>query len=156
MIWNQPGRIQSNTVDAMVSSYDLFPTILDYLGVTAPPKDPKRVGMSYADFVRGKSPRDWRDRLFFEYAYVRCVRTRNLKYIERVKEWPSELFDLEVDAGETKNVIDDPAYADRLRALRTSLRNFFDKVGAPPLENWKSTTKQHLPVRDRAIRGGDD
>ena len=27
----------------------------------------------------------WRDRLYFEYAYVRGIRTENLKYVDRAK-----------------------------------------------------------------------
>ena len=54
-----------------------------------------RPGRSYAGFLSGARPQ-WRDRLYFEYEYVRGIRTENLKYIERTKEWPSELFDLGV------------------------------------------------------------
>jgi hypothetical protein len=72
------------------------------------------------------------------------VRTENLKYIERTKEWPSEFFDLEADPGEKRNVIDDPAYAKRLDAMRTDVRRFFRKHGAPAIEDWQSTTKQKL------------
>jgi arylsulfatase A-like enzyme len=156
MIWNQPPKLKPSTVDAMISSYDLFPTILDYLSVAAPPKDVKRVGTSYASFLKGKGPSEWRDRLYFEYAYVRAVRTRTLKYIERVREWPSELYDLETDPGETRNVLRDPAYADRLRTLQSGLHNFFNGIGAPPLSDWKTTTKQNLPERYRAIKGPAD
>ena len=126
----------------MVSSYDYFPTILDYLGVSAP-HDPARVGRSYAPFLAGKTPQ-WRTRLFHEYEYVRGVRTENLKYVERTKEWPSELFDLEADPGETSNKIDDPAYSRQLQALRKDLREFYQRAGAPPIEDWQSTTKQKL------------
>jgi arylsulfatase A-like enzyme len=156
MIWNQPAKLKPATVDAMISSYDLFPTILDYLGVAAPPKDPKRVGVSYAGFLNGARPPQWRDRLYFEYSYVRAVRTRTLKYIERVTEFPSALYDLEADPGETRNVISDPAYADRLRTLQSGLQRFFKDIGAPPLADWKSTTKQNLPERFRVSKGGDD
>ena len=84
MIWNHPGRIRSgHVVTPMVSSYDFFPTILDYLGY-APRRDPKLAGRSYADFLRGRAP-NWNNRLFFEYSYMRGMRTENLKYIERTK-----------------------------------------------------------------------
>ena len=67
LIWNHPGRIRpGQTPTPMVSSYDFLPTILDYLGVDAPP-DPKRVGQSYAPFLRGHNP-SWRNRLYFEYS----------------------------------------------------------------------------------------
>jgi arylsulfatase A-like enzyme len=83
--------------------------------------------------------------LFFEYAYVRGLRTRNLKYIERAEGYPSELYDIEADPGETRNVIGDASYARQLTALRTELREYFRRAGAPPLDQWRSTTPQKLP-----------
>jgi choline-sulfatase len=143
LIWNHPGHIPAGiTPNPMVSSYDYFPTILDYLGIKTP-TDPKRVGRSYAAFVKGQSPR-WQNRLYFEYSYVRGVRTETLKYVERTKEWPSELYDLEADPGETKNVIDDPAHQKQFETLRTDLARYFQKNGAPPIEDWRKTTKQNL------------
>jgi arylsulfatase A-like enzyme len=88
--------------------------------------------------------RDWRSRLFFEYEYVRGIRTRNLKYVERTSEWPSELYDLEADPGETKNLIDDLSYRQVLAGLRNELAGFFRRSGAPPISQWRQTTKQHL------------
>jgi arylsulfatase A-like enzyme len=124
LIWNQPGRIATGkTVDALVSSYDYFPTILEYLGVTAP-RDPHRVGRGYAGFLKVQSPQ-WRDRLYFEYAYVRGLRTKNLKYIERADGWPTELFDLEADPGETRDVANDPAYRPQREALHKELTQYF-------------------------------
>lgn len=143
MIWNHPGRIRAGqTLKPMVSSYDYFPTILDYLGVKAP-NDKRRVGRSYAGFLRGENPA-WRNRLYFEYSYVRGIRTENLKYVERTKEWPSELFDLETDPGESRNAIDDARHSKQLAALRKDLKDFFESSGAPPIEDWRSTTKQNL------------
>jgi choline-sulfatase len=148
LIWNDSRRIRSGQVlTPMVSSYDFFPTILEYLGLPVP-ADPKRVGRSYAGFLTGQTPR-WRNRLYFEYAYVRGVRTENLKYIERTKDWPSELYDLEADPGETRNLINDPSYRKQLDSLRGDLTEFFRRAGAPPLENWRSTTTQHLTVYSR-------
>jgi arylsulfatase A-like enzyme len=146
LIWNQPGRIRPGQVLApMVSAYDFFPTILDYLGVNAPAHG-RRVGTSYAGFVRGEPPNLWRNRLYFEYCNVRAVRTANLKYVERTRQWPSELFDLEADSGETRNVIAGPAYKAQLKVLRSQLSDFFRQAGAPPLEEWRSTTTQELTV----------
>jgi arylsulfatase A-like enzyme len=144
LIWNHTGTIGAGRkIDAMVSSYDFFPTLLDYLGIAARP-DRRRVGRSYAPFLRGKAP-TWRDRLFFEYAFVRAIRARNLKYIERVDGYPSEMFDLESDPGETRNVIADPEYKAQLDSLRAELADFFRRSGAPPLRDWRSTTTQKLP-----------
>lgn len=151
LIWNQPGRIRAGlTPNAMVSSYDYFPTILDYVGVKAP-ADARRVGRSYEPFLRGENPA-WRDRLYFEYAYVRGIRTETTKYVERASEWPSELYDLERDPGEKTNVIGETAYAKQLASLRADLAGFFRKAGAPPMEEWRKTTQQKLPGYGRAQR----
>lgn len=152
LIWNHPGRIAPGQVaDPLVSSYDYFPTILEYLGASAPP-DPRRVGRSYADFLRGRSPR-WRDRLYFEYGYVRGLRNRNLKYIERTEGWPTELFDLEADPGETRDVSADTAYQQQREVFHRELTRFFAEQGAPPIEKWKSTTKQKLPAENTSNSG---
>jgi len=143
LIWNHPGKIAPGQVlTPMVSSYDYFPTILDYLGVTAP-KDPMRPGRSYAGFLRGQK-QNWDNRLYFEYSFVRGVRTETLKYIRRTKEWPSELYDLERDPNETKNLIDDPRYKYLISSLDSDLDQWFTKYGGPPQEQWRSTTKQQL------------
>jgi arylsulfatase A-like enzyme len=136
----------------MVSNYDFFPTILDYLGVPVPHEKVKRPGRSYAPFLRGESPA-WRNRLYFEYEYVRGIRTENLKYIERTQKWPSELFDLEADPGERRNAIDDPKHQRELDALRRDMHDFFHQHGAPPLEDWRSTTTQHIPTYRRKSDG---
>jgi choline-sulfatase len=148
LIWNHPGRIPAGrTLPAMVSSYDFFPTILDYLGLKAAP-DSRRVGRSYAPFLAGKNPA-WRSRLYFEYANVRAIRTENLKYVERTREWPSEFFDLEADPGETRNAINDAAQQAQVRELARELAEFFRRSGAPPIEQWRTTTKQNMTVYKR-------
>ncbi|MCZ2146444.1 MAG: sulfatase-like hydrolase/transferase [Bryobacterales bacterium] len=148
LIWNQPGRIPAGQVlSPMVSSYDYFPTILEYLGIT-PPHDDKRVGRSYVGFLQGKEPR-WQNRLYFEYGYTRAIRTENLKYVARVGGWPSELFDLEADAGETQDVSGDPRYQKQLRAVSNDLKRFFEQAGAPPLDRWRTTTRQTLTQYSR-------
>jgi choline-sulfatase len=131
----------------MVSSYDFFPTILDYLGIQ-PHRDPKLPGRSYASFLRGRVL-NWTKSLYFEYAYMRGLRTENMKYIERSKEWPSELYDLEADPGETENVIREASYAKTLASMRADLTRFFQEHGAPALEDWRGTTRQKLPEYHR-------
>jgi arylsulfatase A-like enzyme len=145
LIWNHAKRIKPGQVlPAMVSSYDYFPTILDYLGIAAP-RDRTMLGQSYVPAMTGGRVAA-RRRLYFEYEFVRGIRTENLKYVERTKEWPSELYDLEADPGETKNRLDDPGYARQLAELRADLKSTFERVGAPPIEDWRGTTRQKLTV----------
>ncbi len=127
-----------------MSSYDFFPTLLDHLGIQAEP-DPQRVGRSYAAFLRGEQP-DWPTELYYEFAYVRSIRTQNYKLVERTEGWGDELFDLEDDPGEQINRIGAPGYREHAAALRRRLRQFFDEAGAPPLAEWRSTTRQNLPM----------
>lgn len=145
LIWSHPGRIPAGRISpAMVSSYDFLPTLFDYLQLT-PPADPARVGRSYQRLlVEGAGA--WEDATFFEYAYVRGVRTQRWKYVERTSQWPSELFDLQQDPEENQNLIDDPRQAATLAALRRRLQGFFARAGAPPLEQWQTTTSQLLPI----------
>lgn len=145
LIWNHPGSIEAgSTASAMVSTYDFFPTLLDYLGVEAP-HDPKRVGRSYAGFLRGEKPA-WNNEVFFEYGYVRAIRTENLKYVRRTDGWGDELVDLEDDPDEVINRIGAPWYREQLQVLRERLDAFFEQAGAPPLEKWRSTTQQEIPI----------
>ncbi len=146
LIWNHPRAIQMATPAPMISSYDFFPTLLDYLGMDAPASDAQRVGRSYAGFLRGAPPRQWTNRLFFEYSYVRALRTQTLKYVERGEGWPSELFDLEADPAESVNVIDAPAYRTQREALRRELDGRFKKLGAPPIDEWRSISQQIPPA----------
>jgi arylsulfatase A-like enzyme len=148
LVWNHPGRIAAGrTLDPMVSSYDYFPAILDYVGISAP-RDPKRVGRSYAGFLRGQRPR-WNNRLYFEYSFVRGVRTENLKLIRRTSEWPGEMYDLEADPGETRNLVDDAGYRKQREGLSADLDRFFASAGAPPIESWRKTTQQTLTQYSR-------
>jgi choline-sulfatase len=148
LIWNHPGRIGAGqTLRPMVSSYDYFPTLLDWMGVADPAAGrADRPGRSYAGFLRGQPPRQWQNRLYFEYSMVRAVRTENMKLVMRTKEWESELYDLEADPGEKKNIFAD---AQRRAALQTDLEGFFRRMRAPALENWRSTARQELTEYSR-------
>jgi arylsulfatase A-like enzyme len=143
MIWNHPSAIApGQTITAMVSSYDLFPTMLDYTGLAAP-ADPRRVGRSYAAFLRGRKPR-WEEKLFFEYSYSRGMRTPTRKLILRAEGFSNEFYDLEKDPGETTNKIDDPAFSREIASMRAEMEKWFTKAGAPKLDAWRGTTKQNL------------
>ncbi len=141
LLWNLPGAIKPGSTAAMVSNYDFRLTLLDYLGIGAP-EDPKSPGRSYASVLRGGGSAERRT-LYFEYSYVRALRTDRWKYVHRAEGHPSELFDLASDPGERKNIIAE-ASRDAAR-LRRDLDMFFSRLGAPPLESWRSTTRQQIP-----------
>ena len=77
------------------------------------------------------------------------MRTRRWKYIHRVEGWPSELFDLQNDPGEERNVLDTPEGKRIASELAVKLQAFFERRGTPPIEQWRSTTGQVLPDYSR-------
>jgi hypothetical protein len=56
---------------------------------------------------------------------------------------------MEADPDEKRNVIVEPGYQKVVAGLRTELSGFFQASGAPPIEQWKSTTRQKLSVYKR-------
>ena len=56
------------------------------------------------------------------------IRMGDLKYIMRLYE-PDQLYDLARDPEELVNRIDDPAYAEKLRELRSRMLRFYMETG---------------------------
>jgi arylsulfatase A-like enzyme len=134
LIFRHPPRIAPGTrTDLLVSNYDFFPTVLDYLDLKdQTPTDPPLPGHSYAAALRGKANElEWNDIVFFEYEDTRAVRTPDWKYIRRFPDGPNELYDLKADAGERKNLIDQPAQAAIQKDLDKRLEEFFNKYADP-------------------------
>jgi arylsulfatase A-like enzyme len=145
LIWSHPGRIPAaRQIANLVNSYDFLPTLFDYLQLEAP-VDESRVGRSYAHLLVGEDG-NWDDEVYFEYEYVRGIRTKRWKYVERTSEWPSELFDLKHDPVERRNILSYPQHSALVEELRQRLHQFFEKAGAPPAAEWRSTTQQQLAV----------
>jgi len=143
LIWNHPGRIRGGLDPApMVSSYDYFPTLLDYLGLP-PHKDSRLPGHSYAEFLHGKNP-IWRNRIYFEYSYMRGLRT------ETAEIHPADqgMAERNVRSGSRSRREAGrhlrPEVSRVGAGLRGELDGFFEASGAPPIEQWRSTTRQKL------------
>jgi len=116
------------TDDHMVLNVDLAPTFLALAGLPVPAA---MHGRSLAPLLRGERP-DWRKGWLYEYfefpgahsvAQNRGVRTERWKlihYFEPPEEW--ELYDLQADPGERRNLAADPAHAATLATLRARLQ----------------------------------
>lgn len=139
LVWWHGGRIAAGRRErAMVSSYDFRATLLEYVGL----KDgEKTAGQSYAGLLKGQGGRWKRDALFFEYAGVRGMRTERWKYLAR-DTGEEEMYDLEADAQEQRNVA---ATAAGRGAMARRMEEWFREQGAPPLKEWRGTTRQRLP-----------
>jgi len=119
----KPGASDDHTV----LNVDYAPTLLDYAGV-AVPQDVQ--GRSIRPLLRGEQPKDWRTSMYYHYYEYPAphrarphygVRTDRYKliYFYTINEW--ELFDLQKDPHELKNVYADSAYADVVNQMKSQL-----------------------------------
>jgi arylsulfatase A-like enzyme len=136
----QPGRIPpGRVVDDLLSGYDIFPTLLDHVGLSEAPTH-RKPGRNFEPLLSGGVFAGARDVVVYdEYGPVRMVRTAEWKYVHRFPDGPHELFDLVNDPDERVNRIDD-AGVDNVRGrLRAKLFSWF---------------REYVdPQRDAAIKG---
>ncbi len=133
-LFAQPGRIAPATRDDLLSGYDVFPTLLDYLGI-ADPDASRRPGRSFRPLLDGATVPGAREIVVYdEYGPVRMVRTREWKYIHRYPGGPHELYHLARDPGERMNLLGDPAAASMLAQLRARLDAWFSRYVDPAFD----------------------
>jgi arylsulfatase A-like enzyme len=139
--------ITQHVADELVMNVDFAPTILDFAGLDIPDSVQ---GRSLRPLMEGKSPADWRQSVYYAYyenswvlagkgddamaePYLyftphrigphRGVRTQRFKLIEYYAEgdyW--ELFDLERDPNELRNLYGQPGYESITAELRAELQ----------------------------------
>jgi arylsulfatase A-like enzyme len=129
LIVRYPREIRPGVNDRdMVLNLDFAETFLDYAGVAAPAE---MQGRSMRGVLRGRTPSDWRQSVYYHYFEYPAdhmvkrhygVRTRRYKLIHfyyDIDAW--ELYDLEKDPRELRNVHADPAYAGVAREMKAEL-----------------------------------
>lgn len=138
LILHQPGRIPAGRrVTEQVSNYDLFPTLLNELGLgDRLPQDRPLPGRDLGPLLRDEGS-DWEQVHFYEFENVRAVRTPDWKYIERIHESLNELYDLRADPDEHANLIDEPAHVATRAALKQRLDEFFARTADPQWDLWR-------------------
>jgi arylsulfatase A-like enzyme len=123
-----PKRIKAGAVNkAMILNLDFAPTFLDAAGAKIPAD---MQGRSLLPLFAGKTPRDWRTSMYYRYyhpghhnvAVHYGVRTQRYKliYFHKLDQW--ELYDLQKDPGEMRNVYSEPSYAKILESLKKELQ----------------------------------
>lgn len=152
MIWWQPGKVKGGqTAKLMVANYDVLPTMLSHLNLSLgelPPGHPKSPGRdfsaSFADATAKSSGEvaDWTDEIFYEFESLRCIRTRRWKYIHRHPYGPHEMYDLEADPNEQKNLSDSITVENERTKLRGRLTEFYDDFASPKYDLWKGGGSQ--------------
>lgn len=137
-IARHPGHIPAGTVcDALVSAYDYMPTLLDYLDVK-PSDNGNRPGTSFAPALRGEDFQQHDEVVVLdEYGPNRMIRDRRFKYVTRYPYGPNELYDLENDPGETKNLLKEGGFEDLAQDMRIRLERWFAKYVNPEIDGAK-------------------
>jgi arylsulfatase A-like enzyme len=140
------------TIDDIVTNVDFAQTFLDYGGVE---KHPRMQGRSFRPLLRGELVANWPTSVYYRYwmhddptNHVRAhygIRTKSHKLIcyysdglglpgTSARRFPVEweLFDLEEDPLEMRNVCDLPDYAEVRSALQQQLATIQEQVGDLP------------------------
>ena len=143
MVVRWPGHTEPGArAQQMVQNIDLAPTLLEAAGV-AVPEDIH--GRSMLPLLKGKRAADWRDAIYYHYyeypgphavAPHRGIRTERHKLIQfyPFQEW--ELYDLQADPGEMRNLFGQPMQAGLTAELTLRLgemaASFGEQVVMPP------------------------
>jgi len=133
----QPPEMAGKSVDVLTESIDTIPTLLDLLGQKVPSV---LEGRSLAGLLKGETPENWRDAVYWDFHYggavdqgyldrfgidrndcvMSVIRTETHK-LALFPGAPDVLVDLQADPGEMKNLAGDPAYAGIEEELRKRL-----------------------------------
>lgn len=136
-----PGVIKAGTtLDQVVSNVDIFPTMLDLIGLGLPP-NLKLEGKSFAPLLLGK-PIPWDDTLFGQYdmhhyqpAQMRMIRTPEWKLIRHFEAGGSdELYNLNKDPGETENLAGLSEHREIQAKLNERLKRWMASIDDPLAE----------------------
>jgi arylsulfatase A-like enzyme len=125
-----PGVIPAGSVcEDMLLNLDFAPTFLDLAGAPVPRE---MQGVSALELLRGNSPKEWRQALYYHYYEypavhmvkrhygIRTPRFKLIHFYYDIDAW--ELYDLEKDPLELKNIYEDPSYRDIREELSERLR----------------------------------
>jgi arylsulfatase A-like enzyme len=140
----EPGRV----VQEIAAGIDIAPTMLDVAGVEHMPSQFE--GSSLLPLALGERVEDWREDLLYEYYWefnypmtptTFALRTDRFKLIQYHGIWDTEeLYDLQNDPREMRNLIDNPDYLEvRVKMRRELHRRLANNRGEhviPYTEKW--------------------
>lgn len=121
-------------IDQVVELRDFLPTFLDAAGVEIPAA---LDGQSLLSLVKERRPQ-WRAYIDLEHAttyqahnYWCALTDGKMKYVWFFSTGEEQLFDLNDDRGETKNLVNDPSHQASLEVWRKRMLDHLSERGAP-------------------------
>ncbi len=163
MLMSRPAHVpEGEVISSMHSHYDIMPTLLDYLNVENPDAD-SLPGRSFSALLEGREI-DGDDRVvvFDEYGPTRMIRTVEWKYVHRYPYGPHELYDLENDPDEQKNLIAEQKHQPIRESLQADLDAWFARYADPQRDGSREAVmgRGQLDIVGPAAKGrkrfGDD
>lgn len=140
LVVRYPALGSGKVVPQQALTVDMAPSLLE---LCSAPALPKSHGKSWVKLVQNGDPA-WRTSWFYHYNYekqfpytpnVRAIRTDRWKYIHyphgdgSADKHLAELYDLQADPGETKNLINDPKLASTVTELKAALAKLMLSTG---------------------------
>lgn len=130
IIWH-PERIAPGVLSGVYSHYDLLPSLLCHAGLAelVPEGLP---GRDISPVWRDENPDERGFAIVFdEYGPHRMIRQGRWKYIHRYADGEVQLFDLDTDPDEGRNLAHDPQYRTVRDGLAAQMQGWFDRYGQP-------------------------
>ncbi len=121
-----PGRIRSGMTTHHISAFwDLLPTLTDLIGIDPPPGSD---GISFLPALLGRPERQKKhDYLYWEYQEKQALRIGKWKAIRTAADQEWELFKLDEDIGETKNMaVENPGIVRDIAGVMAAARTESD------------------------------
>jgi arylsulfatase A-like enzyme len=141
---------RSPRFDGLVETMSLAPTVLDYAGIERPPE---MTAKSWRPIVEDGT--DGETAILCEYVSNdrrlkgKCVRTERYKFVS----WGlgvGELYDLQEDPFELRNLYDDPEYIHLRDEMKDILLERLAESETPPYTQWLERLPEHvLPCNPR-------
>ena len=161
LVFSCPARMQAGQSDAahLVSGLDVVPTLCDLAGIAPPPH---ALGRSLRPLLEGK-PTAWREFVVSDHHLNRgrtasaghAVRTERFKYVRYAGDPVEQLFDMQADPWETKNLYEAAQFADVVQAHRKLLDGWQARLKTvpPSPEAGRRRRRKPRPAPPKEARG---
>lgn len=152
-----------SVVEQVVANIDVAPTIMEAMGLQKPPH---MDGQTMTPLAQGKQV-PWREYFLYNYYWeknfpqsptVFALRGQKYKYITYYGLWDTdELYDLESDPNEARNLINEPEMAEVVSDMEQRLYAMMDELGGMEIPlNQPSGRSNNLRLRERAGESAAD
>ena len=148
---------RGSTVKNVVANIDLMPTFLEAAGLQAPPEC---AGASWLPLAQGR-PTQWRNELLYEYYWernypqtptVHALRGDRYKFIRYHGVWDmDELYDLQDDPAELRNLIFSPEHQAIAQQMRTRLFGMLEKTGGMQIPIYPDRGRPIVPAESEGF-----